>query len=667
MKTAYAVARFACQTTRRGSRAASRWAQAKCPSLWRFTLVEHPFLSASIVWLLVLLHWPASTLLFWLTVAGIAASVFWSTWMLYRRGRFHIRTHIIEFSLFTLLCFQLFCAFGPQHYRFVLVPPLHDWPVLCAIHALHAGDLVDSLQIYGVDWGQNLRHASVSSGCILIAVRLVVGVFLLGAIRNALRVPIPIEASAHAVKPGLRKNRRLKALLSRCAAWVARFVNRCRAFYRRRQKLLWIALVSGWVCFAFVYGWKWFFLWPLHNVCHALDFPDFMYVFDWRIYDEEMTFWTRTLSLYFRLLIAFLFVEYLWEFWFILWGWRHATREEVVEALRHRNQRVRLAAANRAALLASEAENLLPPVLDALVREKNVDVQEALRAARAAIDPKGDASTAYLVGKLKEGIADAYSIFHVLEDINPDWPDTGEEAYKALCNLVGRAEAKLAGEAIDKLKQATWNGDATVRALIKGVQRPEWELAVRAIEAAAEHLRERDAVSVLGKAVEHEDARVALRATEVLKKAARQDNAAVEQLSEALKHKDGSVRLAATEALGQVATENATAVRVLLNQALTDSDRDIRKAAQQALAGVGPRCLQTAESRKALTGIIVACTHDDRRVRNAAWKVLNRIEPAWEQSSEAYAAVPQLGHRAGSGGFWVRREARKLLKATGVL
>ncbi|MBI2805084.1 MAG: HEAT repeat domain-containing protein [Planctomycetes bacterium] len=148
----------------------------------RYLFVERLLIVDSLLWLAWLAFVPALRFMpvaFWGSVSVIAVNAGWSIWTLSRTRRVLIGLNWLQIVLFGVLHFQLYCAYGADHYRCDREPGVIDWIEFTAAHVVRAADVLDALDDYG--WAiQTISHASTTSGLLLVAMHLGVDVSLIG-------------------------------------------------------------------------------------------------------------------------------------------------------------------------------------------------------------------------------------------------------------------------------------------------------------------------------------------------------------------------------------------------------------------------------------------------------------------------------------------------------
>lgn len=229
-----------------------------------------------------------------ITILIIAFNFSVSLTHLLTRGK--ITSGIIILNVFQLLLFcqlhiQIHDILGATHYSYTLSPSWYDWAELVAVHALRAVDLLDAIEAYGINL-QNIRNQSTLSGLALFSMHIMVDIFILGAIFNA-------------ISRGSSKNRLGNTLLDLGEEFIDSLIP-------PRDYRHWGVLATTiMMCFAGYFAdclqsgipLNWF-LYPLDSILRTIDFGDAFQIFDWRLHSLEMGPGLATLAVYFRLLIA---------------------------------------------------------------------------------------------------------------------------------------------------------------------------------------------------------------------------------------------------------------------------------------------------------------------------------------------------------------------------
>lgn len=270
--------------------------------------LENVLAVISLVWVLVLAlpsELPTFYASFAATIILICVGTGVCAWRLTNRG---LLTPWLACSLIPLFCvinYQLYAAFGDSHYRFDTPPNAIDWITLCVVHIFKATDVLDSIDDYGSAFGfnpMNLRNSSIPSGLLLVWMHGTCDLFLVGA-------------ATHWVTQ----------------QWLTAEV--------KRTFLKWfirIYMVSAYVCVLIVlvvgiaqsWTWSMWLLWPLDNILRAIDFPDMMQIFKWRLHSVPMGIATTSLAVVFRFLCYVVIARYVGSWFDFL-----KTRDEWFEAL----------------------------------------------------------------------------------------------------------------------------------------------------------------------------------------------------------------------------------------------------------------------------------------------------------------------------------------------
>ena len=252
-------------------------------SLCRF---ESLLMILSLAWIIALLWKPALCQLpeaFWGTVGIISLNLLWSVWRLVRKGQVLIALNLCQLPLFCLLNYQVYRAFGPDHYHFDVTPHALDWIQLTAVHMLRAIDLLDGLEAYRIDL-QTIHPHSVLAGVLLVWMHLTVDLFLIAFV----------------------------------ICWVGRIWRRLRKRFRREQPpesdwgvflycyCAFLAVCVVVIVVAFTRHWKSsdMVLWPLDNTLRTIDIGDMFQIFGWRLHQVPIGFWNATLAVAFRFCVG---------------------------------------------------------------------------------------------------------------------------------------------------------------------------------------------------------------------------------------------------------------------------------------------------------------------------------------------------------------------------
>ena len=150
--------------------------------------LDRVLMTTSFAWLLILLGEPrllVDVTIFSGTVVLIGVNALVTLWALTYDRKVLVGLNCTQIVLFGLLNFQLYRAFGEDHYQFDRDPRFADWIEFTIAHFFRAADVLDALDEYGFDI-QNIKHNSVASGIILVAMHLGVDVFLIGLVVSRL-------------------------------------------------------------------------------------------------------------------------------------------------------------------------------------------------------------------------------------------------------------------------------------------------------------------------------------------------------------------------------------------------------------------------------------------------------------------------------------------------
>jgi hypothetical protein len=261
---------------------------------WLLLIVAVPWLQGSRV--------AACLTLFLLVLSFLAAAG-----TLMRRKRILVLLNLAQVGLFTALPFQLYTAFGQDHYEAARDPRWFDWLTYTLAHVLRAVDLLDVLASYQIDL-QNLKPQSTTARTLLLWLRLAVDLFLFmavagmaGKIAGALRRRDP--------RLGPPKEMWLRTIRFLADSASSRFRERVR---KARWSYLLLCLATC-VVLALVQRWRgadWV-LWPLDNVLRIADVPGAMDIYGWKLHRVEEGIGVSTLGVAFRLLCGLYLAEWL--------------------------------------------------------------------------------------------------------------------------------------------------------------------------------------------------------------------------------------------------------------------------------------------------------------------------------------------------------------------
>jgi HEAT repeat protein len=319
----------------------------------------------SVAWVTALLATPTLQSLpeaFLATVVLIAANAVVSFRTLTRTRRVLVGLSCAQIALFAVLNYQLYAAFGAEHYECDRAPCIVDWCEFTLAHLFRAADVLDALDEYGMPI-QVIMHRSLMSGVLLVGMHLTVDVFLIGL---ALR-------------------------------WLGRWwqtAQRETYLERGRRDFGWLMTTLGlYGVFAILLPlkpWDWL-LWPLDNVLRLLDVGDMFQIFGWQLHSVEGNYWTRGAGLLFRLVAGF------WTARLVIWLRMTMLRtwglsvEELTELLDDPDAQVRRGAAIGLGQTGARAREATPALSQSL---RDPDHGVRLEAARALAQMGASASMA---------------------------------------------------------------------------------------------------------------------------------------------------------------------------------------------------------------------------------------------------------------------------------
>jgi HEAT repeats len=326
----------------------------------KFYSGDRLLIGASAVWLAVLCQAPSFHPLeaaFNVTAGLILTNALVSFRALTRKRKVLIGLNCVQIALFGLLNYQLYCAYGPSHYRFDREPRVGDWIEFTGAHLLRAADVLHALDEYGIII-QNISHNSLAAGILLVCMHLTVDVFLIGLVLRWAR------RHWHDGPPETRLargRREFGCLLAAGALFVG---------FAACQQLQ----PSDWL------------LWPLDNMLRVLDVGDMFQVFGWKLHQVDATYWTSGAAILFRLAAGIWMARLvIWTRLTLLRTWG-VSIDELTQLLDDPDADVRRGAAaglGRSGPLASGAV----PMLIAALRDINRQVRLAAAQALGQIGP----------------------------------------------------------------------------------------------------------------------------------------------------------------------------------------------------------------------------------------------------------------------------------------
>jgi len=336
----------------------------------RFFTKDRCLIAGSLLWVSVLLTWPglaSSPFVFVMTACLITANAGFSLWTITHQRRVLISVNAVQIVLFGFLNWQLYRAFGPEHFRFDRPPWFLDWIEFTAAHVLRAADFLDAIDEYGIII-QNVSHRSPAAGSILVFMHLTVDVFLIGLVlrwaSGFWRDP-PLETRLQ------RGRREFGWLLATVAFFVVIGIG------LRLRPLDWV-------------------LWPIDQLIRLIDVGDVMQVFGWKLHSIESSFWSAAAGLLFRLCAGVWMARFivLWRLTFMrTWG---LSINELIELLDDPDAQMRRGAAEGLGQSGELARAAVRPLADAL-GDLDVGVRRSAAWALGQIGPEASGAAPRLV------------------------------------------------------------------------------------------------------------------------------------------------------------------------------------------------------------------------------------------------------------------------------
>lgn len=433
----------------------------------RHITLDRFLIAGSTAWLATLLHWPelhGDRFAFGVTIAGMTGNAAMSLAALTRQRKILIGLNCVQLVLFGVLNYQLYCTFGPHHYRCDREPQFYDWIEFAFSHIIRAADLLDALDEYGLPI-QTISHVSTSSALILLLMHLTVDVFLLGlAIRWVQRF-----WQTPSYETRLQQGRRESAwILSSIALFVGFGIGNDFS-------------MSDWL------------LWPLDNLLRLIDIGDMVQLFGWRLHGVAPTYWAKLASVLFRL-AAGIWMTRLVILWrltvFRTWG---VSVEDLIKLLDDPEATIRLRAATGLGQSGPEAADSVPMLIDAL-HDLDREVRVEAAWALGQIGPAAKPAVPRLVDAVWLGAAPLRQV--AIEALG----NIGAEASSAAGPLVYLLKAgdqptrKLARRALERIAPGLLValpasfGKPIVPVPLVSKRRAAWERSVE----AARHRREQE-------------------------------------------------------------------------------------------------------------------------------------------------------------------------------
>ncbi len=338
--------------------------------MFRFMSADRILIIVAGSWLALLASRPALPSYpsaFFATIVLIAVNAAVSFRALTRSRQVLIGLNCAQIVLFGSLNFQLYCAFGAEHYYCDREPRLLDWAEFTIAHVLRAADFLDALDDYGIPI-QVITHQSAQASLLLASMHLTVDVFLIGLMLRGLnRWWQDAQKETHLAR-GRREFGWLLATLALYAVFAVSLPLR---------PIDWL-------------------LWPLDQLVRLLDVGDVLQLFGWQLHGAEPTYWTRGAGLLFRVIAGVWMARLvIWLRMTMLRTWG-VTIEELIELLDDADAHVRRGAAEGLGQSGVLARDAAPLLIDAL---RDLDPQVRVAAARALgrIGPPARAAAPALV------------------------------------------------------------------------------------------------------------------------------------------------------------------------------------------------------------------------------------------------------------------------------
>lgn len=192
---------------------------------------------------------------------------------------------VAQFVLFTLLFVQIACHLGMGHYQMSATPRWWDWLAFSAAHALRAADLLDVIEGYRLDI-QVIRHGSGLTACVVVALHLVMGLFVISLVME---------------------------WLGRAWRWLRSSGDLWRATRIVLVTVVLLTLLSlGWMVFLLKESEYRavtpadLALWPVEQLLRVVDFADVMVVYGLHLRPFPVTILSATVGVVLRLVLALL-------------------------------------------------------------------------------------------------------------------------------------------------------------------------------------------------------------------------------------------------------------------------------------------------------------------------------------------------------------------------
>ncbi len=520
-------------------------------------------------------------LLLWITIMVIIFNSYVSLKFLFEQGKITsgvILLNLAQLALFYRLHIQIYDILGPANYSYASPPRWYDWAELIMIHALRAVDLLDVIEAYGIRL-QNVRNQSVLSGLALFSMHMMVDIFILGAIFNAVsrrsRESVTVRQFMEEMENTLISPKSFLFLGVMVAGYMITYTtghlfdNYLEYFTKTNVSGLNIRILAN------------FFLWPLDNILRTLDFGDAFQIFGWRLHTVEITMNSATLAVYFRFMVATYTIGVVNHLYLRVLGGQGRTVEDLTAICisSKYSRKERIIALKALEKFGAYADSVAPHLIESLAYiEKKYDAAVILLEI-------GQPAIPYLVKSLTDTnpiIQDA--ALEILEETNPEWP-----------------QSEYARRAIPHLVKELANLEADVRYA---------------------------ALNVLEK-------------TDALWFQSEETRRTIPYLIRLLSHDSVSVRIGSAYALVFVGPSARKAIFRLVKM-LADSNELARGAATAALENIDPQWQQSEFAHNAIPYLVKMLGDYDRNVRDAAIEVLEKIDLSWARTKGAHSAVPYL-------------------------
>ena len=596
--------------------------------------------AVSAAWVCILVLIPPLTLsrlVFLATVSLITLNLVVSLRMLFGKGRVLVILNLAQLPLFCILNYQLFRAFGGDHYQFDVAPAAWHWIELTVVHIFRAVDVLDGLEAYGIDL-QHIHSHSAVSGALLVWMHIAADIFIFSW---------AYQWFTRLWKRRAKRRQAEEAEGSRQQGERAR--HWAGALQRTRKVGLAICLLLMVACAA-VQGWRrvdWL-LWPLDNALRTVDVGDMFQIYHWQLHRVSMGFWTITLAMGLRLVAGVYLGELITTLRVVVLRGHGETVEQLITMLDSGSLDVRVAACEGLGSYGASAEAI--PALSRALADAEYDVRLAASRALDRLDVDQGARVPGLI----EALADEESRVRraaasALGEIGPSAEAAVPTLIKALADK-DRPVRQVAAATLDRLRV---DRDGRLAGLVEALGDEDREVR----QAAAESLGEigpgaGPAAPALIETLGDQEEDVRLAAAKALQGIGPTAEAAVPALIVALADEKFEVRLAAARALGEMGPAAKAAVGPL-SKALAEERYIMRLAAAGALGDIGPGAEAAAPT---LGHALVRDKHDLRR---RAAESLGQIGPGAE------AAVPALIAALADEEYDVRREAARALGQIG--